>query len=214
MKMQLDVRWVGVLVIVAAVIVAMKFGPNELQLNPDISKQFVSFFTELTAIALFVERALEVLVTPWREKGAQAIDVAATAAQGALRAHQDQTKATTLAPEAVAALAAKAPDLQQKAQQSAQALAEYRAETQRIAFVASLAVGMAVSLVGFRALDFFVQGGVQTDLAAYPRQLKLFQALDVVLTGAVISGGADGLHQMVTIFTNFADKTKAKTNGS
>ncbi len=214
MKMQLDVRWGVLLVIVAAVIVAMKFGPHELQLNPDISKQFVSFFTELTAIALFVERALEVLVTPWREKGAQTKDVAATAAQSALKAHLDQTKVAGLAPEAVVALAAKVPELQQQALQFTQDLAEYRAETQRIAFVAALAIGIAVSLIGFRALDFFVQGGAQTSLASHPHQLVLFQAMDVVLTGAVISGGADGLHQMVTIFTNFADSTKDKTKGN
>jgi len=198
----------AVLVILVAVIVTMKFGPKELQLNPNINSQFVSFFIELTAIALFVERALEVLVMPWREKEAQMKDVAATAARGALKAHLDQTKAATLVPEAVVALASKLPDLQQNAQDSAQELAECRAETQKIAFVASLAVGITVSLIGFRALDFLVKDGAHMVLAIHRYQLLVFQSKDMVLTGALISGGADGLHQMVTIFYEFCGQHK------
>jgi len=34
--------------------------------------------------------------------------------------------------------------------------------------------------------------------------------MDVLLTGAVISGGADGIHKIVAIFTSFADSTKNK----
>jgi len=70
-----------------------------------------------------------------------------------------------------------------------------------------------VSLIGFRALNFFVQGGAGSVLYPnHPHQLWAFQIVDVILTGALISGGSDGVHQMVTIFTNFADQTKAKAS--
>jgi len=210
-KFSLDARWVAVLVMLPAVFLAAKYEPHELPLNPQIAAQFVSFFTQLAAIALFVERALEVLVTPWREKDAKAKTVAASAADDALKAHVDQVIAAGVSPKDVADATSV---LQQKAQDSAQDLTEYRTDTQRIAFAASMAIGVAVSLAGFRALDFFVQGGVTKALETHPRQLMFFQALDVLLTGAVISGGADGLHQIVTIFTNFADSTKDKTKSS
>ena len=213
MRMEWALRGAAALVIVVAVIVAMKFKPYELQLNPDITKQFVSFFMGLAAIALFVERAVEVLVTPWREKGAQTRKVAVTSVQRTVKANLDLTKAAVLAPDTFFALANELTTLEGMAKNSAEELAKYRADTQRIAFVVSLAFGTAISLIGFRALDFFVQGGADTSLAAHPHQLLLFKGLDVVLTGAVISGGADGLHQMATIFTNFPDNTKAKTRG-
>jgi hypothetical protein len=201
-------------VIVAAIVVAMKFHPQVLPLNPDIGKNFVSFFTQLAAIALFVERALEVLVTPWREKDAEKINVQATVAQQELTAHLDRAKSAADVPAAAQALAEKLPSLQQQVVTTGQDLADYRSDTQRIAFIGSLAVGIVVSLIGFRALDFFVAGGAGSALANYPLQLKLFQAIDVVLTGALISGGADGIHQIITIFTNFADQTKKKQDQS
>jgi hypothetical protein len=40
-------------------------------------------------------------------------------------------------------------------------------------------------------------------------------AMDVLLTGMLLGGGADGLHKLVSIFTNFMDSTaqQAKRRG-
>lgn len=213
MKMKIDVRWATVLVLAGGLILAFKFEGQELPLNPNITQDFVAFFMELAAIALFVERALEVLVTPWREKDAQQKQVQAATAQKVLDAHKDVAKTMTQNADAVQAMAARTTDLQNQVTATGQALADYRSDTQRIAFAASLAVGIVVSLIGFRALNFFVQGGAGSVLYPHhPHQLWAFQIVDVILTGALISGGSDGIHQMVTIFTNFADQTKAKTS--
>jgi hypothetical protein len=41
-------------------------------------------------------------------------------------------------------------------------------------------------------------------------QRPLFTSVDVVVTGAVIGGGADGLHKIVKVFTTFFETTSAK----
>lgn len=44
--------------------------------------------------------------------------------------------------------------------------------------------------------------------AALPQvQQRLFRAGDVLLSGAVIGGGADALHKLVSVFTNFMDSS-------
>ncbi|SRR6266566_4132102 len=211
MKMRLDARWGAVILILAGSLVAMKFNPQVLPLNPDIKGNFVSFFTQLAAIALFVKRALEVLVTPWREKDARKRQLQTKLAQKALETHLDQKKAAVQTNEVGGALDAKTPTLLAQMQDAGQQEIDYRTDTQRIAFVGSLAVGIAVSLVGFRALGFFAN---KSDLLALSKdhhyQFLLFQAMDILLSGAVISGGADGIHQIVTVFTSFADNTKNK----
>ncbi len=46
-------------------------------------------------------------------------------------------------------------------------------------------------------------------------QERAFMAMDVLLTGMLLGGGADGLHKLVSIFTNFMDSTaqQAKKRG-
>ena len=165
-----------------------------------------AFFTELTAIALFVERSLEVLVTPWRERGAQLREVEHDAAKTKLEVVQ---KAAVQAPEIATAAA---PNAVAEAVSTKQAVVDYRASTQQIAFVVSLCAGIVISLVGVRALEFFFDPKGLSQLGGLQR--RLFQATDVVLTGALISGGADALHQLVTVFTNFANATSEKVKGS
>ncbi len=40
-------------------------------------------------------------------------------------------------------------------------------------------------------------------------QRRLFRTADVLLTGAVLGGGSDGLHQLVSVFTNYMESAAA-----
>ena len=90
--------------------------------------------------------------------------------------------------------------------QAAQAaLAAYRAVTKEIALCIGFVLGLFVSLAGVRALSSIVN--------SVPADNWLFPIADIILTGAIIAGGSDGVHQMVNVFTNFlslaSDKAKA-----
>jgi len=62
-----------------------------------------------------------------------------------------------------------------------------------------------------RALELFVDPAVFAALTSAQR--TVFRVIDVVLTGAVLGGGADGMHKLVSVFTNFMDRTNANLKG-
>ena len=60
---------------------------------------------------------------------------------------------------------------------------------------------MIVAALGIRVLELSVD---PTAFASLPQvQQRLFRTTDVLMTGAVLGGGSDALHQLVMVFTNF-----------
>ena len=85
---------------------------------------------------------------------------------------------------------------------------DYKSSTRRLAFAAAVLIGTAIAAIGVRALELFVDPAVFRTLS--PLQQTVFRTADVLLTGAVLGGGADGLHKLVSVFTNFMDSTSAQ----
>ena len=86
-------------------------------------------------------------------------------------------------------------------------LAEYKSRTQRIAFFAGSAIGVIVAALGIRILELLVDPAVFDTVSHTQR--RLFRTADVLLTGAVLGGGSDGLHQLVSVFTNYMESAAA-----
>ena len=133
--------------------------------------------TPLFVIALFVERAIEVFVSPWRSREEAILRAVRKSPLGKLAEEEDR-KLTT-----------------------------YKAETKRIAFAAGVGIGVIVSAVGVRAFASFVDPDQIVGLAGWQR--PLFMTVDVIITGLVIGGGADGIHKIVKVFTSFLDSVAA-----
>ena len=68
-----------------------------------------------------------------------------------------------------------------------------RPDKRRAAMMASIALSLAVSVVGVRLLAQMADTP-PTDLM----QRRSFDMVDIILTSLLLSGGADGLHQIVT----------------
>jgi hypothetical protein len=156
--------------------------------------QLMSVLSPLLLAAGFIERAVEVVVSPWRNTGAsmlqKAVDVARAAADSA----------TLLLASA--------------------ALDKYKAKTQQIAFATSLTFGFAVSIVGVRTLWPLLAPAVDpakaVDTASKLASVSLHQStaftvVDILLTAALLAGGADGIHSVVTAFTSFFDASAKKS---
>ncbi len=77
--------------------------------------------------------------------------------------------------------------------------------------IAGTAIGVIVAALGIRMLELFVDPAIFESL---PRvQRKLFRTADVLLTGAVLGGGSDALHQLVSVFTNLMESAAERAKG-
>ena len=73
------------------------------------------------------------------------------------------------------------------------------------------AIGVIVAALGIRVLELFVDPAIFESLPEVQR--KLFRTADVLLTGAVLGGGSDALHQLVSVFTNFMESAAERAKG-
>jgi hypothetical protein len=139
--------------------------------------EFVQVITPLFFVCLLIERALEVFLTSWRGAEAARLESAASTPADAGSGAVD-------------------------ARNDREA---YKSRTQRIAFLAGTSIGVIIAALGVRALELLVDPAV---FGALPElQRTLFRMADVLFTGAILGGGADGLHKLVSVFTNFMDAT-------
>lgn len=154
------------------------------------------FLAPLAFAAAVIERAVEILVSPWRDAQASKLEKAAAAIQAR--------------PADPAANAQNAADLKA----ASDALDEYRGNTQRYAFAVSLTLSVLVSIAGVRALGPFVDASKLKDPAfTHGAQYLFFLFVDVALSAALLAGGADGIHSVVNAVTSFfegaANRSKA-----
>ena len=96
----------------------------------------LELFAKLIAIALFIERTVEVLLAPWRGLGYHR-----------MTAQVKQTKAKLDNGEAGSAEELSSADND---------LREYKGETKQMAFLMALPLGMTISAIGLRGLEFFL----------------------------------------------------------
>jgi hypothetical protein len=145
----------------------------------------MNVLSPLILTAGFIERAVEVLVSPWRDAGA-------TTFQNAV----DSAKAATV------------PD-PTRVQQAKDDLTKYKGTTQRYAFATSLTLGLAIGIAGVRSLWPLLDTTKFNSLST--TQQHYFLVADLVLTAALLAGGADGIHSVVEAFTSYFDVSAKKT---
>ncbi len=177
------------LVALAGLVLVAWLNPGLVRFWPFTPGEFVQLITPLFMVALFIERVVEVFLTTWRTRESAMLGMRANAAGKKATEGGEPPKAH-------------------------QQLADYRARTQRIAFLTGTVVGVVIAALGVRVLELFVDPAVFEALPG-PQQ-RLFRTGDVLLSGAVIGGSADALHKLVSVFTNFMDSSArwAKERGA
>jgi hypothetical protein len=160
----------------------LRWKPMPLTMAPT---NVVTFMAPLLLTAAFIERGVEIFVSPLRDAGAAALRNQLTAAQA------------LAVPDANAVAAA-----QEK-------LAEYCGTTQQYAFSGAFLLGLVAAFVGVRSLGVFLPAMVPATIGK--GQVGAFTVFDVVLTAALLAGGADGLHAPINAFTSFFS-TAASSN--
>jgi hypothetical protein len=166
----------------------------------------------LLLTAAFIERAVEVMISPWRDPGSD-----------------QRARVLKEAKSNTAAIASQ--------QAAADDYTQYKGKTRRYAFAFALLLGTAAGMVGIRALWPFLDDPNGTFVAAttsmangvttvskaqgnpindpnnhHPR--SAFIVVDVVLSALLLAGGANGIHSVVTAFTSFFDSNAQKNQGA
>ena len=83
---------------------------------------------------------------------------------------------------------------------------DQRTKTRQAALPAAIVLGVLISAIGFRVLDSLVDVGTAAAEAPWWVQPNVFQVIDVVLTGAVLAGGSDGLHKLMEVYRRVTEK--------
>jgi len=149
----------------------------------------LNVMSPLLLTAGFIERAVEIVISPWRDAGATKLGNVV-----------DTLKAQAPAADATAIANADAE------------FQEHKGKTQQYAFAVSLSFSLAAAYVGVRALWPFVDQPNFEKLGSH--QQWLFLVVDVVLSAALLAGGADGIHSVINSFTTFFDTTAQKAQQS
>jgi hypothetical protein len=184
-----SLRWTVILVIILIFPVAYWLKPQSVQFWEFKQEDIVRLFTQLILVALIIERALEVILTPWRGPEAERMRAAMQhPAQPGIQAAQANLERSKLD------------------------LADFKSKTKNLAFKVSFVLGVVVASFGIRTLAPLVEPNAFGKLPHL--QQVGFAALDVLLTGALLSGGADGLHQVLSLFLDYVGKTRDRVQAA
>jgi hypothetical protein len=199
MKKNTIMVWVALLVILALFAFYLIYSdkvPEPLAFKPLTLQDFAGLIGWLFAVSLFVERAVEVVVMVFRDSEADLLDEAEASA------------AKTVAVLAGSGTANK--DVMDAAVKDASSAHNqkviYRAETKEIALLVGFVFGIFVSLAGVRALHGLFLDATPTG--------TLFTVADILVTGAMLAGGSEGIHRIANAFTSFMDSLSAQADAS
>jgi hypothetical protein len=164
---------------------------------PVTGETIVDLLTPLFVISLFLERAQEVIVSSWR----------GFARQQKQNLIEEKTNAREIAIKKPDAEAAQ--NLTNEILGAKHDLFDFRTKTSRLSFLLGLGVGILIAIVGVRILLPLVD---IAGLGINSMQLKIFTFIDVLLTGAVLGGGSDGIHKLIVVITDFLESTRIQIN--
>lgn len=150
------------------------------------ANNIVGFLTPLIVTSAIIERAVEVVISPWRDQ----------------EGDRKQTKVTN-----VSTVLSVAPDNTQAAsdlQDATDDLAQYTGQTRRYAFALAVAFSVMAVTAGVRVLWPMLD---QVKVLSVPAdQQDYFRWYDMLLTTLLLAGGATGIHAPISAITSFFQK--------
>ena len=138
--------------------------------------------TYLAVVSLVIERAVEVIMVAWRGPKKKILE------------------------NAVLATTNKKEPVENEVNAAYQAKATYSAETRSLSLITALGLGILVSAIGVRVLEPLVDPVGLKAMGSF--QKSIFVATDAFVTGALLGGGADGIHNILDTFLKYVNKRK------
>ena len=182
---------VSVIGLIVVVVLGAVLSWGSIDMAIDVTK-IASILAPMAFAAAVVERAIQILVSPWRDGEAALLKATIGEVKGRPVDPSNAVRDNTDLDNAV------------------KALELYKAETQRIAFAVGFIMSAFLSVSGVHALGGFVSANVLAALSEAQR--RLFIGADVGLTALLLAGGADGVHSIANAITSFFNATASKAS--
>ena len=190
----------GAIAIAAVAVLYFHRGETVIPFKPLSPQAFLGLIGWLLAVALFVERAVEVVVCVCRDQGADAIAIKQKQATAqALKADAAVNAAGQSAGDALRQTSAAA---HKSVDDADIEMTTYTAVTKEFALKVSFCFSLLVSLAGVRALHGLLPDNVVTG--------RFFSIADIVVTGALLAGGSDGIHRLANVYTSFTESASSQ----
>lgn len=181
-------------VAIAMAVILLAYGAGSpfgaLSFQPVGGDDALAVLGRLVLIALFVERGMEVLVELWRgaetNRKKHEVDRIEKAIEGASNDPQEES------------------ELEGEREAASEDLHHWKAVTTRIALWSGFLFGLLISIAGVRALDSLFSTPVDAT------QVVFFKGVDILLTAALISGGSEGIHRVMTVYKTFMEASERK----
>lgn len=220
----------GILVaagIVLVVLLSIVYSPPlGLNLKRGMLQQLGTMFGFLLLVSLFVERAIEVIISIWSDPEADRLEqeieaIAEARGRQQARIHvlmKELSAQTSPPPKRIADVQAEVDDLRGKMSAGQDRddaidleLVKYTAHTRKVSTWVGLAIGVLTAGVGFRVLHtLFIQSPPDE---WYPHNV-FFTLVDVLLTGALLSGGSKVVHHVFNVYESFMEATTKRAEAS
>lgn len=189
------------ILVVLLTVLASLIAVNTISFEDDLQSKTADLLTNLGVLLIVVERALEIYTNIWRRSDRAKYAQDLSSAEEYLKdcKSADQTTSTDATKQAVI-------DAMNSRDNKKKELEDYRAETGKLTIRASLIIGIVISAIGFRVLEFLFIADALTGI-----QLQLFNYVDILLSAGVLAGGSAGIHTLTSTLGQFFESTKQKT---
>jgi hypothetical protein len=199
-KFLLKARDIWILVALGAAAAIFILVPRAIDFKADLSLgDVLSLLGVLFLIALVLERGLDVFLTAWLAADAEKAELE-------IRELEQRLKTTVSARKGKAATPCdEVQSLQDQVLLKTQQRQQQRSRTRVIALQAGLVAGIIISAAGVRVLNSLVDTGQIAALTSI--QNRLFTLSDIVVTGAMLAGGSEGIHKITQVYRNFMERS-------
>ncbi|MEM9542619.1 MAG: hypothetical protein AAGA60_24395 [Cyanobacteria bacterium P01_E01_bin.42] len=168
--------------------------PDIIQIGDFSPNDIFQLLTVIAFVATLQHSAVEVILSTWRDPAQEDIKAKLTLLDRDLET-DDET------PEERLALVKQRKEIDIE-------LNKFKTNTRKLTLWITLLSGVFVSVVGIRILGSLIDPSQLKEMSQY--QILGFNIMDVFLTGALISGGTEGVYQIVQVFSSFLNKTTEK----
>ena len=182
--------WIFIVVgLLALIAVGVPFGG--LQLSKEGLTLFGQILGTLLMLSAVLERALDVLLSIPRAENSEKLRAAVVEQQAIVDEAKKQNRPVT-------------EGMINALKEAKGARAEFRAKTRHLAMGGGLVIGVVVSAIGFRVLRALIDPTSLDEFGVLQR--SAFDFIDIVITGAVLAGGSDGIHKLIEVYRKFTEK--------
>jgi hypothetical protein len=209
-------RAILLMVCALILIVVVLTTPMTLPFMVVTTADVVTLLTNIGLIALLVERAVEVTLAVTRAKEKRVLRAQTAVARNRRQeslVYLNNITAQMITPLESGNLGDMAKSakeeltvMTEEAVKNAKDLAIYTGHTKILSMIYAFTLGIMASALGFRMLEPLVDPIVFKQLQGFHQ--AIFSGFDVLITGAVLGGGSNGIHKILDTFLSWFDKAR------